>query len=222
MDPRPIVLAPSLLAANFANLAHDLNQLTDAGITALHLDIMDGQFVPNLSFGLPVVESIRAISPLFFDVHLMISHPSLYISHFAKAGADLITFHLEVAEDVNQNIAAIKQTGRQVGLAINPNTALELLLPYVKDLDQVTIMTVEAGFGGQAFLPDMLSKIKRLRAYADAYGVALDIQVDGGVNATNIQAVVEAGANVIVAGSAVFKGDGIGVNVAQLNKLINR
>ena len=173
----------------------------------LHFDVMDGIFVPSISFGIPVLESIRPATNLVCDAHLMITEPIRYVEAFAKAGADLITIHLEACEDVDATIAKIRACGLKVGISIKPKTPVEALKPYVDQVDMVLIMSVEPGFGGQKFIPESLDKIRELRAMLDARSLDVDIQVDGGIYTTNVADVIEAGANIIVAGSAVFKGD---------------
>ena len=213
-------LAPSLLAANFANLGKDIKALETAGVSTLHLDVMDGNFVKNISFGLPVIESIRPLTNMTFDLHLMIKKPSKYIQRFADAGADIITFHLEIDENIRKNIELVKSTGKKVGLAINPSLDVDWLYHYVKHIDQVTIMTVPAGFGGQEFMPQMLDKVKEIKTYLNKKDLNVDIQVDGGINLSNVQSTLDAGANVIVAGSSVFKGGDIPGAVASFNNIL--
>ena len=203
------ILAPSLLSANFANLSQDIKALENAGVTTLHLDVMDGNFVKNISFGLPVIESLRPITNMVFDVHLMIKKPSKYIQRFADAGADIITFHLEIDENIRKNIELVKKSGKKVGLAINPKLEVDWLFHYVKHVDQVTVMTVNAGFGGQEFMPETLEKVEELKRYLDKNNITtVDIQVDGGIKPSNVQSALDAGANVIVAGSSIFNASG--------------
>ena len=205
-----MILAPSMLAADFGNLGKELQTIEENGVQWIHLDVMDGIFVPNLSFAQPVITSIRPISKLFFDVHLMITEPIRYVESFKKAGADLITIHLEACEDVDATIAKIRECGCKVGLSICPDTPVSALEPYIEKVDMVLIMSVHPGFGGQKFIPESLGKIRELRAMLDAKGLQIDIQVDGGIGTANVDEVLKAGANVIVAGSAVF-----GANTAQ-------
>lgn len=202
-----MILAPSMLSADFKNLGKEIRTIEENGAQYLHFDVMDGIFVPSISFGIPVLESIRPATNLVCDAHLMITEPIRYVEAFAKAGADLITIHLEACEDVDATIAKIRACGLKVGISIKPKTPVEALKPYVDQVDMVLIMSVEPGFGGQKFIPESLDKIRELRAMLDARSLDVDIQVDGGIYTTNVADVIEAGANIIVAGSAVFKGD---------------
>lgn len=202
-----VKISPSILAADFARLGEQCKMVLDAGADMLHIDVMDGHFVPNISLGIPVLESLhKALPDAFYDVHLMISHPLKYITPFANAGASLITFHLESESDVQQTIDAIRAAGCKVAVSIKPATPAEAVFPWLEQLDVVLVMSVEPGFGGQAFMESALDKISAIRSKACEMGRSdLMIQVDGGVNPTTGAACVAAGADVLVAGSAVFR-----------------
>ena len=199
-----IQISPSMLACDFAHMGEDAELMAKAGVDALHLDVMDGVFVPNISFGTPLIESLRRVSNIPFDVHLMIVEPERYIERFIDAGADWVTVHVEACADVTVALDTIRLRGKRVGLSLKPNTPLESILPYLDKCDYILVMTVEPGYGGQALIPAVLDKIKALRAEIDRRGLALDIEVDGGVNMKTAHDVIAAGANILVAGSAVF------------------
>lgn len=201
------ILSPSILAADFTILGEQIRKVHKAGATYLHIDVMDGMFVPSISFGMPVISSIRGITDLVFDVHLMVERPERYFDEFAKCGADIITFHLEACKDPAQNIRQIHELGLKAGLSIKPHTPVEEVIPYLEELDLLLIMTVEPGFGGQTYIEASTERIKQARALVDNGGYAVDIEVDGGITENNVSTVLNAGANVIVAGSAVFKGE---------------
>lgn len=196
--------SPSLLSADFTQLGNQLSLLEKVGVSYLHLDIMDGVFVPNISIGLPVIKSIRKASNMFFDVHLMIVEPEKYIQDFRDAGADSICFHIEATKDPMAVIQKIKVSGAKAAITLRPATPVESLLPYLELLDMVLVMTVEPGFGGQSFMPDQLEKVRTLLKWKKEKQLAYDIEVDGGITLGNVTQALDAGANVIVAGSAVF------------------
>ena len=200
-----IIISPSVLAADFSRLAEDVAKVERAGAEYLHLDVMDGIFVPNISFGAPVISSLRKHSKMVFDVHLMITDPIRYIDDFVKAGADIITIHYESCDDPLSVARYIRSKGARAAVSIKPKTPAEVLFPMLKELDMVLVMTVEPGFGGQKLIPETIEKVRQLREYANAEGIEIDIEVDGGVGLDNLATLTEAGANVIVAGSSIFK-----------------
>ena len=214
MEVRMNILSPSILAADFSRLGEQIKEAEHAGARYLHIDVMDGFFVPDISFGMPVILSIRHCTDIFFDVHLMIHRPERYIKEFADCGADLINFHLEATEDVTGTIQKIRFLGRKVGLTISPDTPAKALEPYLKLVDMVLIMTVKPGFGGQKLIPECLDKVREVRAMVEEKGLNIDIEVDGGIRLDNVELALEAGANVIVSGSAVFQNN-IAENVRQ-------
>ena len=202
-----IKVSPSLLASDFSKLGEEALACEKAGAELIHIDVMDGHFVPNITLGAPIVKSLRKCTSAEFDVHLMISEPMKYIPDFCDAGADIITFHIEADCDPAKAIAQIKSYGVKAGISLKPATPAEAVFPYLNDLDMVLVMTVEPGFGGQSFMEDQLDKIKAIRTECNKRGLSTDIQVDGGITDKTAPAVKEAGANVLVAGSFVFKGD---------------
>lgn len=201
------ILAPSVLAADFGKLAEDTAKAREGGARYLHLDVMDGAFVPSISFGMPVIASLRGYTDLVFDVHMMVEDPGRYVESIRKAGADIITVHQEACTHLDRVIGQIKASGAKAGVALNPATPVSTLECVLDQVDMVLVMSVNPGFGGQKFIPYTLDKVRALRQYFDGKGLSTDIQVDGGVNRDTIRPLIEAGANVLVAGSAVFGGD---------------
>ncbi|NLM48451.1 MAG: ribulose-phosphate 3-epimerase [Epulopiscium sp.] len=211
-------LAPSILSADFANLGRDVRALHDAGVDYIHIDIMDGGFVPVITFGSQLVKAIRKYSDKVFDVHLMVNNPDAHIKNFVEAGADIISVHAESCVHLHRTIQCIKNYGLKAGVVLNPSTPLSSIEYILEDVDMVLIMSVNPGYGGQKFIDSAIRKISALREMINSRGLNTDIEVDGGITFENVQEVIRAGANVIVAGSSVFKGD-IHKNIKEFNRL---
>ena len=213
------VLSPSILAADFKVLGQEMKKTEENGAAYIHFDVMDGMFGPSISFGMPVLASIHDATEQFMDAHLMVQEPIRYVEAFQKAGADYVTVHLEACEDVKTTLDKIHACGMKAGLAVNPETDVKELVPYLEDVEMILIMSVHPGFGGQKFIPESLDKIREVRAMLNEKNLETDIQVDGGIYVENVREVLDAGANVIVAGSAVFRGDA-GENTAKFMEIL--
>ncbi len=212
-------LAPSILAADFCILGEQLDKVNKSGAEYLHIDVMDGMFVPSISFGMPVLECVRKRTGLFLDVHMMVAKPERYIEEFIRLGADGVTIHVEACDCIEQTLQKIRQLGAKTGLAINPDTPIEKVLPYMYLVDMVLIMTVQPGFGGQKYITKCLDKIKKMRSIVNDKYPNVKIEIDGGVRLENLKENLDAGADVIVTGSAVFKGD-IDANIKNFMKIM--
>ncbi len=201
------ILAPSILSADFKILGEQIRKTEEAGAQYIHFDVMDGIFVPSISFGMPVLSSLRGVTEQTMDVHLMVTEPIRYVREFAKCGADIITVHLEACDDLGRTIEEIHDCGARAGVSIKPKTPVDSLMPYLEDADMFLVMSVEPGFGGQAFIPESLKRISILRTMLENRGIEKDIEVDGGIYHSNAADVLKAGANVLVSGSGVYKGN---------------
>lgn len=215
-----VKIAPSILSADFSRLLEHVKEVESAGVDYLHVDVMDGHFVPNISFGAPILKSLKGKTNLFMDVHLMIENPDLYIGDFVDSGADLINVHVEASTHIHRTIQLIKSYGVKAAVTLNPGTPLVVLEEILPELDMVLLMSVNPGFGGQSYIKATTDKIRRLKAMIDEKGLKCDIQVDGGINLTNVKEVIEAGANIFVAGSAIFNTENIAETVKAFRNAI--
>ena len=202
---KKIKISPSILSADFSQLGNEIKKLEDGGADMIHVDVMDGHFVPNLTIGPPVIKALRNYTKLPFDVHLMIAPVHKYIKNYAEAGADIITIHPEATDNLKESINHIKELGKKVGVSLNPNTKIDVIKEFLNEINLVLIMSVHPGFGGQKFMPEVLQKIKELKKIKDQQNLSFDIEVDGGINFDNSKLVIEAGANILVSGTTIFK-----------------
>ena len=202
---KKIQISPSILSADFSQLANEIKRLEDGGADMIHVDVMDGHFVPNLTIGPPVIKSLKKHSSILFDVHLMISPVHKYIKAYADAGADIITIHPEATDDINSSISLIKELNKKVGVSLNPETKVDIIIEHLDKIDLVLIMSVNPGFGGQKFMPEVLSKIGELKNLRSAKDLDFDIEIDGGINFENSKIAIQAGANILVSGTTIFK-----------------
>ncbi len=200
-------LAPSILSADFCELGAQLDIIGKSSVKHLHIDVMDGMFVPSISFGMPVLECVRKRTDLFLDVHMMVERPERYVEEFMRLGADGITIHVEACDCIYKTLERIRSLGGKRGIAINPDTPIEHVFPYIENVDMILVMTVQPGFGGQSYIPKCYDKIRDIRRELDKKGLSVDVEIDGGVRLENLRQNLDAGANMIVTGSAVFKGD---------------
>jgi len=213
---KKIQISPSILSADFSQLGTEIKRLEEGGADMIHVDVMDGHFVPNLTIGPPVIKALRKQCSLKFDVHLMISPVHKYIESYAEAGADIITIHPEATNDLETSILKIKQLNKKVGVSLNPESKIDLILDFLDKIDLVLIMSVNPGFGGQKFMPEVLEKIKKLRKIQDERNLNFDIEIDGGINFENYKKAIDAGANILVSGTTIFKS-----NDGDIKKNIN-
>ena len=216
-----VIISPSILGGSFSNMEKVISDLDKSKAEYIHFDVMDGDFVPNLTFGPQFISNLRGFSKKVFDVHLMINRVGKFINEYIQTGADLITFHVEVDENINEIIKAIKSSNIKCGISLKPKTNWEVIKPYIENLDQILVMTVEPGFGGQSFMNDQLEKIKKIREFANSQNIQIDLQVDGGINFETGKLCAEAGANVLVAGSFLFKQDNLTLATNQLCEYFN-
>jgi ribulose-phosphate 3-epimerase len=216
-----VIISPSILGGSFSNMEKVISDLDKSKAEYIHFDVMDGDFVPNLTFGPQFISNLRGFSKKVFDVHLMINRVGKFINEYIQTGADLITFHVEIDENINEIIKAIKSSNIKCGISLKPKTNWEVIKPYIENLDQILVMTVEPGFGGQSFMNDQLEKIKKIREFANSQNIQIDLQVDGGINFETGKLCAEAGANVLVAGSFLFKQDNLTLATNQLCEYFN-
>ena len=202
---KKIQISPSILSADFSQLSNEIKRLEDGGADMIHVDVMDGHFVPNLTIGPPVIKSLKKHSSILFDVHLMISPVHKYIKAYADAGADIITIHPEATDDINSSISLIKELNKKVGVSLNPKTRVDVIIEHLSKIDLVLIMSVNPGFGGQKFMPEVLSKVEELKQLRTAKNLDFDIEIDGGINFENSKMAIRAGANILVSGTTIFK-----------------